>query len=416
MRARPRARLPPGSRCRPNGTGAPTQPGRRWDTRAATAQDRWDTRAVRRHLMDMNSLAPDVAIASTVQLAAAGDEVAFARIVAAHRAEMVRVAYVVCGDWDIAQDAAQAALWIAWRKLPSLRDPARLRPWLMSVVANEARAVLRRQRRHPVVELTIATDGDRRRRSRRRDRAGRPGERAPSPEPRRSRPRRPALSRRPRLGRDRDPDRQVRLRRAHPPLARCSTTSGRSSAMTERDVFESRLRAALLRHVADGPTDFDALGFARTVAAKEPRRRGLAAVARLARGSRSRAAPGLLLLLTGLLAALVGGTLLVGSQLQRKLPAVVPPVGQLFECPPGSTPDKPGPVDQARPAMSAPTVAFDRRAGRLVALARSDCDVTTSSRRGRSTCARTPGRRCIRTASRRAALTSVGSCTTSTPT
>jgi RNA polymerase sigma factor (sigma-70 family) len=109
--------------------------------------------------MDMSSLAPDVAIASTVQLAAAGDEVAFARIVAAHRAEMVRVAYVVSGDWDIAQDAAQAALWIAWRRLPSLRDPTRLRPWLMAVAVNEARAVLRRQRRHPVVELTIATDG-----------------------------------------------------------------------------------------------------------------------------------------------------------------------------------------------------------------------------------------------------------------
>jgi RNA polymerase sigma factor (sigma-70 family) len=109
--------------------------------------------------MDMSSLAPDVAIASTVQLAAAGDEVAFARIVAAHRAEMVRVAYVVTSDWELAQDAAQAALWIAWRKLPSLRDPARLRPWLMSVVVNEARAILRRQRRHPVVELVIAADG-----------------------------------------------------------------------------------------------------------------------------------------------------------------------------------------------------------------------------------------------------------------
>jgi RNA polymerase sigma-70 factor, ECF subfamily len=107
----------------------------------------------------MNNLAPNVAIASTVQLAAAGDEVAFARIVAAHRAEMVRVAFVVCGDWDIAQDAAQAALWIAWRKLPALRDPARLRPWLMSVVVNEARAILRRKRRHPVIELTIATEG-----------------------------------------------------------------------------------------------------------------------------------------------------------------------------------------------------------------------------------------------------------------
>jgi RNA polymerase sigma-70 factor (ECF subfamily) len=108
--------------------------------------------------MDMGSLAPDVAIASAVQLAVAGDEVAFARIVAAHRVEMVRVAYVVSGDWDLAQDAAQAALWIAWRKLPSLRDPTRLRPWLMSVAANEARAIVRHQRRHPVVELTIATD------------------------------------------------------------------------------------------------------------------------------------------------------------------------------------------------------------------------------------------------------------------
>jgi len=105
----------------------------------------------------MNSLAPDAAIATTVQLAAAGDEVAFARIVAAHRAEMVRVGFVVCGDWDMAQDAAQAALWIAWRKLPSLHEPERLRPWLLAVVANEARAIVRKRRRHPVVELMIAT-------------------------------------------------------------------------------------------------------------------------------------------------------------------------------------------------------------------------------------------------------------------
>lgn len=104
----------------------------------------------------MSSLASDVAIAATVEQAAAGDEVAFARIVLTHRAEMVRVAYVVSGDWDLAQDAAQAALWNAWRKLPSLRDPAALRPWLMAVVANEARAIVRRERRHPVVELTLA--------------------------------------------------------------------------------------------------------------------------------------------------------------------------------------------------------------------------------------------------------------------
>ena len=106
----------------------------------------------------MSSLAPDLAIATTVERAAAGDEYAFARIVAMHRAEMVRVAYVVSGDWDLAQDAAQAALWNAWRKLPALREPASLRPWLMSVAANEARAIVRRERRHPVVELEMAAE------------------------------------------------------------------------------------------------------------------------------------------------------------------------------------------------------------------------------------------------------------------
>ncbi|HEY5630273.1 MAG TPA: sigma-70 family RNA polymerase sigma factor [Candidatus Limnocylindrales bacterium] len=103
-------------------------------------------------------MASDVAIASTVELAAAGDEVAFARIVADHRAEMVRVAYLVCSDWDTAEDAAGAALWIAWRKLPSLREPERLRPWLMAIAANEARAIARKVRRHQVTELRLAAD------------------------------------------------------------------------------------------------------------------------------------------------------------------------------------------------------------------------------------------------------------------
>ncbi len=85
-----------------------------------------------------------------------------------------------------------------------------------------------------------------------------------------------------------------------------------------------------------------------------------------------------LLLLAGLLAALVGGTLLVGSQTQRRLPAVVPPVGQLFECPPGSTPDEPGPVDQARPPLSFwSEMAFDRRAGRLVVVTGTEDIVET---------------------------------------
>jgi RNA polymerase sigma-70 factor (ECF subfamily) len=91
----------------------------------------------------MTSLALDsAATATTVERAIAGDELAFARIVAAYHLDLVRVAYVICGDQGLAEDAAQAAWWIAWRKLASLRNPDRLKQWLVAVAANEARKLL----------------------------------------------------------------------------------------------------------------------------------------------------------------------------------------------------------------------------------------------------------------------------------
>ena len=100
------------------------------------------------------------AIATTVERAAAGDEAAFARIVAAYHLDLVRVAYVICGDEGLAEDAAQSAWWIAWRKLPSLRDPDRLKSWLVAVAANEARKQLKRQHRQPVTEIELETTAD----------------------------------------------------------------------------------------------------------------------------------------------------------------------------------------------------------------------------------------------------------------
>jgi RNA polymerase sigma-70 factor (ECF subfamily) len=76
---------------------------------------------------------------STVALAGAGDEAAFAQLVADFHADMARVAFVVCGDRGLAEDAVQSAWLVAWRKLHSLRDPDRVRPWLLSVTTNEAR-------------------------------------------------------------------------------------------------------------------------------------------------------------------------------------------------------------------------------------------------------------------------------------
>jgi RNA polymerase sigma factor (sigma-70 family) len=107
----------------------------------------------------MTSLVLDsVATATAVERAIAGDEAAFARIVAAYHLDLVRVAFVICGDDALAEDAAQAAWWIAWRKLPSLRDPDRLKPWLVAVAANETRKLVGREHRRGVVELKVLPD------------------------------------------------------------------------------------------------------------------------------------------------------------------------------------------------------------------------------------------------------------------
>jgi RNA polymerase sigma-70 factor (ECF subfamily) len=94
--------------------------------------------------------------AELVELAARGDEAAFTRIVAAHHADMLRVCLTVAGDAVLAEEAVQAAWALAWRRLPSLRDGDRLRSWLVSIAANQARDAFRKRRRHPVFELDIA--------------------------------------------------------------------------------------------------------------------------------------------------------------------------------------------------------------------------------------------------------------------
>lgn len=107
----------------------------------------------------MTGLTTAGTMTAALRQAVAGDEVAFARIVAAYHGDMVRVAYGICGDPDLALDATQSAWLIAWRKLRTVREPDHLRSWLVAVAANEARHVVRR--RHPgrVVELVLDPPG-----------------------------------------------------------------------------------------------------------------------------------------------------------------------------------------------------------------------------------------------------------------
>jgi RNA polymerase sigma factor (sigma-70 family) len=94
------------------------------------------------------------ALDPNVALAVKGDEAAFARLVGEHHTSMARVAYAVTGDSDSASDAAQAAWSIAWRRLGSLRDHGTIRAWLLAIAANEARQIVRRQRRRPIVDIS----------------------------------------------------------------------------------------------------------------------------------------------------------------------------------------------------------------------------------------------------------------------
>ena len=93
-----------------------------------------------------------------VRRAAAGDQVAFARLVGEHHSAMMRVAYVIVGDADTARDAVQSAWTIAWRRLGTLRDDAQVNAWLVAIAGNEARQLLRRSRRSVIVDVSEADD------------------------------------------------------------------------------------------------------------------------------------------------------------------------------------------------------------------------------------------------------------------
>jgi RNA polymerase sigma-70 factor (ECF subfamily) len=96
----------------------------------------------------------------TVTSAAAGDELAFARIVSAHHSEMYRICVFVCRDATIAEEAVQAAWLVAWRKLGSVRDPEHLRPWLVAISVNQAKDLLRKRRRRAQIEVIADPSGE----------------------------------------------------------------------------------------------------------------------------------------------------------------------------------------------------------------------------------------------------------------
>jgi RNA polymerase sigma-70 factor (ECF subfamily) len=106
---------------------------------------------------------------SLVTRAQRGDEAAYEEIVQRYQEVAFRTAYVVTGSAADAEDAAQEGFVKAYRAIGRFRPGAPLRPWLLRIVANEARNRVRSSGRRHRLELQLTDDF-------------RPGDAAPSPE------------------------------------------------------------------------------------------------------------------------------------------------------------------------------------------------------------------------------------------
>ena len=90
-----------------------------------------------------------------------GDAEALDRLVARHHAAAFRVALAIVRHEADAADAAQEGMVRALRGLDRFRGDASFRTWLLSIVANEAKSLLRRSgRRHEApLEDTLVAEG-----------------------------------------------------------------------------------------------------------------------------------------------------------------------------------------------------------------------------------------------------------------
>src|SRR2546429_1118057 len=93
-----------------------------------------------------------------VERARRGDHDAYAELVHAYQGIAFRTAYLIAGGAAEAEDAAQDGFVKAWRALGRFRAGAPFRPWLLQIVANEARNRRRSAGRRAQLALRAATE------------------------------------------------------------------------------------------------------------------------------------------------------------------------------------------------------------------------------------------------------------------
>jgi RNA polymerase sigma factor (sigma-70 family) len=99
--------------------------------------------------------------AELARASAAGDRTAFASIYDRYADRLHDFCAGMLADRDSAADCVQDAFCIAATRLPQLRDPDKLRPWLYSIARNEAlRRIRERRRETPSEELPDMASDD----------------------------------------------------------------------------------------------------------------------------------------------------------------------------------------------------------------------------------------------------------------
>jgi RNA polymerase sigma-70 factor, ECF subfamily len=92
---------------------------------------------------------PTQAEAALIEKARHGDRNAYGELVRQHHQGVINVVYRMCGDQQLAEDAAQDAFIQAWLNLSKFKPGTSLRNWLYRIAVNAALDSLRRITRTP---------------------------------------------------------------------------------------------------------------------------------------------------------------------------------------------------------------------------------------------------------------------------
>jgi RNA polymerase sigma-70 factor, ECF subfamily len=101
------------------------------------------------------SAAEDV---TAMRLCVQGDSRGIEQLMGRYHGRALRIAYLILGERDLAEDVAQESFVRAWASLRTGRIPMHFLPWFLQIVINNARMQMRTQARHAVVRFDTLAD------------------------------------------------------------------------------------------------------------------------------------------------------------------------------------------------------------------------------------------------------------------